>query len=57
MSSLGEQSPGLVAGRRRGAAFRFKLPIHVVDTSVMELRYPQLKIAFDVEDNEVLAEA
>ena len=28
MSSLGEQSPGFVAGRRRGAAFRFKLPIH-----------------------------
>src|SRR6266481_7412567 len=37
MSSLGEQSPGFVAGRRRGAAFRFKLPIHVVDTTVMEL--------------------
>jgi len=37
MSHLGEQSPGFVAGRRRGAAFRFKLPIHVVDTTVMEL--------------------
>ena len=37
MSCLGEQSPGFVAGRRRGAAFRFKLPIHVVDTTVMEL--------------------
>jgi hypothetical protein len=37
MSFLGEQSPGFVAGRRRGAAFRFKLPIHVVDTTVMEL--------------------
>jgi hypothetical protein len=37
MSSLGEQSPGFVAGRRRGAAFRFKLSIHVVDTTVMEL--------------------
>jgi len=34
---LGAQSPGFVAGRRRGAAFRFKLPIHVVDTTVMEL--------------------
>ena len=37
MSHLGEQSPGFAAGRRRGAAFRFKLPIHVVDTTVMEL--------------------
>ena len=34
---LGQQSPGFVAGRRRGAAFRFKVPIHVVDTTVMEL--------------------
>ena len=34
---LGEQSPGFVAGRRRGPAFRFKMPIHVVDTTVMEL--------------------
>jgi Transposase DDE domain/Domain of unknown function (DUF4372) len=34
---LGEQSPGFVAGRRRGPAFRFKLPIHVVDTTVLEL--------------------
>jgi Transposase DDE domain/Domain of unknown function (DUF4372) len=34
---LGEQSPGFVAGRRRGAAFRFKVPIHIVDTTVMEL--------------------
>jgi Transposase DDE domain/Domain of unknown function (DUF4372) len=34
---LGEQSPGFIAGRRRGRAFRFKLPIHVVDTTVMEL--------------------
>lgn len=37
LGHLGEQSPGFVAGRRRGAAFRFKLPIHVVDTTVMEL--------------------
>jgi hypothetical protein len=37
MNSLGGQSPGFVAGRRRGAAFRFKRPIHVVDTTVMEL--------------------
>ena len=34
---LGEQSPGFVAGRSRGPAFRFKVPIHVVDTTVMEL--------------------
>ena len=34
---LGEQSPGFVAGHRRGAAFRFKVPIHIVDTTVMEL--------------------
>ena len=37
MSHLGEQSPGFVKGRSRGAGFRFKLPIHVVDTTVMEL--------------------
>jgi Transposase DDE domain/Domain of unknown function (DUF4372) len=37
MEHLGQQSPGFVAGRRRGAAFRFKMPIHVVDTTVMEL--------------------
>jgi len=34
---LGEQSPRFVAGRSQGAAFRFKLPIHVVDTTVIEL--------------------
>ena len=34
---LGEQSPGFTAGQRRGPAFRFKMPIHVVDTTVMEL--------------------
>src|SRR5207244_8344806 len=37
MNHLGEQSPGFVAGRSRGAAFRFKMPIHVVDTTVLEL--------------------
>ncbi len=37
LQHLGQQTPGFVAGRRRGAAFRFKLPIHVVDTTVMEL--------------------
>ena len=34
---LGEQSPGFVSGTHRGPAFRFKMPIHVVDTTVMEL--------------------
>jgi hypothetical protein len=37
LGHLGEKSPGFVAGHRRGAAFRFKVPIHVVDTTVMEL--------------------
>ena len=37
VTHLGEQSPGFVAGKRRGAAFRFRVPIHVVDTTVMEL--------------------
>jgi len=37
LDHLGDQSPGFVAGRSRGPAFRFKLPIHVVDTTVMEL--------------------
>ncbi len=37
LAQLGEQSPEFIAGRRRGAAFRFKMPIHVVDTTVMEL--------------------
>jgi hypothetical protein len=34
---LGQQSPGFVAGRRRGPAFRFKMPIHVIDASTIEL--------------------
>ena len=37
IAHLGELTPGFVAGRRRGPAFRFKMPIHVVDTTVMEL--------------------
>jgi hypothetical protein len=37
LNHLGEQTPGFVAGRHRGRAFRFKVPIHVVDTTVMEL--------------------
>jgi hypothetical protein len=37
LAHLGQQSPGFVKGGRRGAAFRFKLPIHIVDTTVLEL--------------------
>ena len=37
LEHVGEQSPGFRAGQRRGPAFRFKLPIHVVDSTVMEL--------------------
>jgi hypothetical protein len=37
VSHLGQQSPGFAAGPSRGPAFRFKMPIHVVDTTVMEL--------------------
>src|SRR5260370_20598741 len=34
---LGPQSPGFVTGRPPGAAFRFKVPIHVVGTTVIGL--------------------
>lgn len=37
LGHLGKETPGFVRGRNRGAAFRFKVPIHVVDTTVMEL--------------------
>jgi len=37
LAHLGAQAPGFVKGRSRGAAFRFRVPIHVVDTTVMEL--------------------
>ena len=37
LDHLGKETPGFVQGRSRGAAFRFKVPIHVVDTTVMEL--------------------
>jgi hypothetical protein len=37
LGHLGKETPGFVQGRRRGAAFRFKVPIHVVDSTVMEL--------------------
>lgn len=37
MEHLRTDSPGFGIGKRRGAAFRFKVPIHIVDTTVMEL--------------------
>jgi hypothetical protein len=37
LDHLGKATPGFVLGRRRSAAFRFKVPIHVVDTTVLEL--------------------
>lgn len=32
-----KQSPGFGTGQRRGPAFRFKLPIHVIDSTTLEL--------------------
>ena len=37
LEHLTEQSPGFAAGKRRGPAFRFKMPIHVIDSTTMEL--------------------
>ena len=37
LNHLKEQSPGFAAGQRRGPAFRFKMPIHVIDSTTMEL--------------------
>jgi hypothetical protein len=37
LDHLKTQSPGFAAGKRRGPAFRFKVPIHIIDTTVMEL--------------------
>ena len=37
LEHLKQQSPGFGAGRRRGPAFRFKVPIHLMDSTVMEL--------------------
>ena len=34
---LKTQSPGFGAGQRRGPAFRFKMPIHVIDSTTLEL--------------------
>src|SRR6202167_1087883 len=37
LEHLKQQSPGFGAGRRRSPAFRFKVPIHLIDSTVMEL--------------------
>ncbi len=37
VAHLKTQSPGFAAGQRRGPAFRFKLPIHVIDSATLEL--------------------
>jgi hypothetical protein len=37
LEHLKEQTPGFAAGRRRGPAFRFKMPIHVIDSTTLEL--------------------
>jgi hypothetical protein len=37
LQHLKEQSPGFAKGQRRGPSFRFKMPIHVIDSTTMEL--------------------
>ena len=37
LEHLQVQSPGFAAGKRRGPGFRFKLPIHVIDSTTLEL--------------------
>jgi len=37
LEHLTQQTPGFAAGKRRGPAFRFKMPIHVIDSTTMEL--------------------
>src|SRR5213083_2997027 len=37
MEHLCQQSPGFKSGQRRGPAFRFKMPIHVIDSTTLEL--------------------
>jgi Transposase DDE domain/Domain of unknown function (DUF4372) len=37
LDHLKEQSPGFAAGRRCGPAFRFKMPIHAIDSTTLEL--------------------
>ena len=35
--TLGKQSPGFIRGQSRGPAFRFKAPIHIMDSTVIQL--------------------
>jgi len=37
LGHLKTQSPGFAAGTRRGPAFRFKMPIHIIDATVLQL--------------------
>ena len=37
LNHLRQQSPGFARGKRRGPAFRFKMPIQVIDSTTMEL--------------------
>lgn len=37
LEHLKKQSPGFAKGQRRGPAFRFKMPIHVIDSTTLEL--------------------
>ena len=37
LDHLTQQTPAFAAGKRRGPAFRFKMPIHVIDSTTMEL--------------------
>jgi hypothetical protein len=37
LEHLKKQSPGFAGGKRRGPAFRFKMPIHVIDSTTLEL--------------------
>ncbi len=37
LAHLKNQSPGFAAGQRRGPAFRFKMPIHIIDSTTLEL--------------------
>jgi hypothetical protein len=37
LEHLQEQSPGFAKGKSRGPAFRFKMPIHIIDSTTLEL--------------------
>lgn len=37
LEHLKTQSPGFAGGARRGPAFRFKMPIHIIDATVLQL--------------------